>query len=73
MLVSGQPFRAQGFDLRRVDTEWAFPDRAALERVLGIEFGPEVASRAIRETPGTTLTVRYRLHVRRKPAGVEIR
>jgi SAM-dependent methyltransferase len=66
-------FRAQGFDLRRVDTEWAFPDRAALERVLGIEFGPEVASRAIRETPGTTLTVRYRLHVRRKPAGVEIR
>ncbi len=65
-------FRAQGFGLRRIDTEWAFPDRATLERVLGIEFGPDVAARAIRETPGTTLTVRYRLHVRRKPAGREL-
>lgn len=64
-------FRAQGFDLQRIDTEWAFPDRAALERVLRIEFGPGIAARAIRETPGTTLTVRYRLHIRRKPAGVE--
>lgn len=65
-------FAAQGFDLRRIDTEWKFPDRAALERVLGIEFGPRVAARAVRETPGTTLTVRYRLHIRRKPLGLEL-
>ncbi|UYP20547.1 class I SAM-dependent methyltransferase [Rhodococcus sp. Z13] len=65
-------FDAQGFDLRRVDTLWEFPDRGALERVLGIEFGPKVAARAIAETPGTTLTVRYRLHVRRRPSGLEL-
>jgi SAM-dependent methyltransferase len=65
-------FAAQGFDLRRVDTEWNFPDRACLERVLGIEFSPRIADRAVRETPGTTLTVRYRLHIRRKPRGLEL-
>ncbi|MEE2033652.1 class I SAM-dependent methyltransferase [Rhodococcus chondri] len=65
-------FAAQGFDLRRIDTEWAFPDRDTLERVLGIEFAPRVAARAMRETPGTTLTVRYRLHIRRRPHGVEL-
>ncbi|NLU63239.1 class I SAM-dependent methyltransferase [Rhodococcus sp. HNM0563] len=65
-------FDAQGFSLRRIDTEWNFPDRDTLERVLGIEFGPKVAARAIRETPGTTLAVRYRLHIRRKPRGIEV-
>lgn len=65
-------FEAQGFDLRRIDTEWSFPDRDALERVLGIEFGPKIAARALRETPGTTLTVRYRLHLRRAPAGLVV-
>lgn len=66
-------FDAQGFDLRRIDTRWELPDRGALERVLAIEFGPDVAARATRDTPGTTLTVRYRLHVRRKPGGLELR
>ena len=66
-------FEAQGFELRRIDTLWEFPDRGTLEGVLGIEFAPETAARAIRETPGTTLTVRYRLHVRRKPRGFEFR
>lgn len=65
-------FAAQGFDLRRIDTEWSFPDRDGLERVLGIEFSPRIADRAVRETPGTTLTVRYRLHIRRKPRGLEL-
>jgi SAM-dependent methyltransferase len=64
-------FDAQGFSLRRIDTEWNFPDRDSLERVLGIEFGPKVAARAVRETPGTILTVAYRLHIRRKPRGIE--
>lgn len=64
-------FSAQGFDLRRIDTEWCFPDRDALERVLGIEFGPRVAAQALAETVGTTLTVRYRLHIRRRPLGLE--
>ncbi|MFZ2528491.1 MAG: class I SAM-dependent methyltransferase [Rhodococcus sp. (in: high G+C Gram-positive bacteria)] len=65
-------FAAQGFDLQRIDTEWSFPDRSTLERVLGIEFSPRIADRAVRETFGTTLTVRYRLHVRRKPSGLEL-
>ncbi|MEU5840326.1 class I SAM-dependent methyltransferase [Rhodococcus sp. NPDC047139] len=65
-------FEAQGFELRRIDTLWEFPDRATLQRVLGIEFGPRIAARALRETPGTTLTVRYRLHIRRRPAGLEL-
>lgn len=66
-------FEAQGFDLQRIDTRWRFPDRATLERVLAIEFGPVVAARAARETAGTSLTVRYRLHIRRKPVGLELR
>lgn len=65
-------FDAQGFDLGRVDTEWEFPDRATLVRVLGIEFSPRVAARAARESRGTSLTVRYRVHIRRKPAGLDL-
>ncbi|NLV79463.1 MAG: class I SAM-dependent methyltransferase [Rhodococcus sp.] len=65
-------FETQGFDLRRIDTEWSFPDRDALGQVLRIEFGPEIAARAWRETPGTALTVRYRLHIRRRSAGLVV-
>ncbi|MGH3872133.1 MAG: class I SAM-dependent methyltransferase [Pseudonocardiaceae bacterium] len=60
-------FAAQGFDCRRVDTVWRFTDRADLERALRIEFTPEVAARAIALTPGLTIPVRYRLHLRREP------
>lgn len=63
-------FAAQGFTCRRIDTLWRFPDRSSLEAVLRIEFSPVVAERAIAETPGLTLPVAYRLHVRRKPTGL---
>jgi hypothetical protein len=60
-------FAAQGFDCRRVDTVWRFTDRADLEAALRIEFTPQVAARAIAQTPGLTIPVRYRLHVRVEP------
>jgi SAM-dependent methyltransferase len=63
-------FAARGFGMRRVDTIWRFADRATLEAVLGIEFSREVAARAIAETPGLTIPVGYRVHVRRTPAGL---
>jgi SAM-dependent methyltransferase len=61
-----QFFTRAGFSLRRVPTTWRFPDRATLEAVLRIEFSRTVAEQAIAETPGLTLPVHYRLHVRRK-------
>ncbi|MDT7599578.1 MAG: hypothetical protein QOK26_1655 [Pseudonocardiales bacterium] len=63
-------FDRQGFTLRRVDTEWRFPDRASLEAALGIEFSAPVARRAIAATDGLTLPVSYRVHTRRKLGGL---
>lgn len=63
-------FDRQGFSTRLVDTEWRFEDRATLEAVLRIEFSPAVAARAIAQTIGLTIPVRYRLQVRRTPTGL---
>src|SRR6185312_1576918 len=43
-------FEQQGFSMRRVATVWRFPDRAACEAVLRIEFSRAVAERAVGET-----------------------
>jgi SAM-dependent methyltransferase len=59
-------FAEQGFSQRRVRARWSFPDRATCEAVLRIEFSREVAERAVAATPGLSLPVGYRLHVRRK-------
>jgi SAM-dependent methyltransferase len=59
-------FAEQGFSMRRVPTVWRFPDRATCEAVLRIEFSREIADRAVAETPGVTVPVGYRVHVRRK-------
>ncbi len=66
-------FADNGFELRRVDTRWEFPDRATLAAVLSIEFSPATAARALAETPGLALAVRYRIHTRRKPCGLVTR
>jgi hypothetical protein len=66
-------FAAQGFDCRRVDTVWRFTDRGDLERALRIEFTPEVAARAIAQTPGLTIPVRYRLHLRHESTVVTVK
>ncbi|MFC4000692.1 class I SAM-dependent methyltransferase [Prauserella oleivorans] len=72
-------FAAAGFTCFRVETRWRFPDRAAMESVLRIEFSPRVAARAIDETlrrnAGTDaaeliLRVGYRVLVRAKPTGL---
>lgn len=60
-------FAEQGFTCRHVVTEWRFERRADLAAVLRIEFGERVAERAVAATPGLTLPVGYRVHVRRKP------
>jgi SAM-dependent methyltransferase len=65
-------FEAQGFDLERVDTRWSFPNRPTLRSVLGIEFTERTAARAARSIPGLEIDVRYRVHWRRKPLGLEL-
>lgn len=68
-------FDGAGFGCTRVETRWAFPDREAVEAVLGIEFSPRVARRAVEETlrrnagsrEPVELPVGYRVLVRRKP------
>lgn len=64
-------FDAQGFGLERVDTRWRFPDRSTLRGVLGIEFTARTAARAAASTPGLDIDVRYRVHWRDKPTGIE--
>lgn len=61
-------FAEQGFNCRKVTALWRFPDRATLKAVLSIEFSAPVARRAVAATPGLTIPVGYRVHVRRKPA-----
>ncbi|HEX3591656.1 MAG TPA: class I SAM-dependent methyltransferase [Pseudonocardiaceae bacterium] len=63
-------FAEQGFGCRKVVAEWRFERRADLEAVLGIEFSRQVAGRAIAATPGLTVAVGYRIHVRRRPTGL---
>ncbi|MCP2179165.1 Methyltransferase domain-containing protein [Prauserella alba] len=71
-------FADAGFECTRVETRWVFPGRDAVEAVLGIEFSPPVARRAVGETLGRNagaggsfeLPVGYRVLVRHKPAGL---
>jgi len=63
-------FAEQGFDCMRVRTVWRFADRADLAAVLRIEFSAAVAEQALAATPGVTMPVGYRIHVRRKPTGL---
>ncbi|MFD1148940.1 class I SAM-dependent methyltransferase [Saccharothrix hoggarensis] len=63
-------FADQGFSLCRVRALWRFEKREDLEAVLRIEFSEAVAERAVAQTPGLSFEVGYRVHVRRKPAGI---
>lgn len=74
-------FADAGFACTRVETRWVFPDADAVGAVLGIEFSPRVAARAVAETVrrgagaehGTVeLPVGYRVLTRRKPAGLVV-
>jgi SAM-dependent methyltransferase len=60
-------FADAGFTCWKVVAQWRFERRADLEAVLRIEFSARVAGRAIAATPGLTMSVGYRVHVRRKP------
>ncbi len=61
-----QFFPAHGFTGRRVDTVWQFENRDDLRAVLGIEFSPAMAARALATTRGLRLDVAYRVRWRRK-------
>ncbi|MGC7097537.1 class I SAM-dependent methyltransferase [Amycolatopsis lurida] len=72
-------FAKEGFDCRRVETRWAFDDAAGAEKVLKIEFSPAVAAKAMEEVlrrnafgDAVTFPVGYRVHWRRKPAGLVV-
>ncbi|WP_228004673.1 class I SAM-dependent methyltransferase [Amycolatopsis sp. YIM 10] len=72
-------FAEEGFDCRRVETRWAFDDAAGAEKVLKIEFSPAVAAKATEEVlrrnafgGAVTFPVGYRVHWRRKPAGLVV-
>jgi SAM-dependent methyltransferase len=79
-------FADAGFSCRRVETQWHFADRLAMESVLKIEFSSKVAARAsagvVRDNEararvgngdargGVTLPVGYRVLTRVKPTGL---
>jgi SAM-dependent methyltransferase len=63
-------FAEAGFSCRKVATLWRFTNRADLDAVLRIEFAVPTAARAIAKTTGLTISVGYRVHIRRKPAGL---
>lgn len=63
-------FDAAGFDCRRIDTRWEFTDRHTMAQVIGIEFSPRIARRALHETVGLGLDVCYRIHCLEKPRGL---
>lgn len=71
--VAERFFDDAGFDCRRVDTRWEFTDRSTMAQVLGIEFSARIARRALRETVGLGLAVRYRIHTLRKSSGLILR
>ena len=65
-------FGAQGFAMERIDTRWCFDDRRTLRAVLGIEFTRRTAARAARSLTGLEIDVRYQVHWRHKPTGLDL-
>jgi SAM-dependent methyltransferase len=55
----------QGFGRRRLDVRWRFDSREDLAAVLRIEFAPDVAARALTETPGLDVDAAVNLWFRR--------
>lgn len=45
-------WRRQGFERVPLDIRWDFPDRATFERVVRIEFAPDLAAAILAEHPG---------------------
>lgn len=46
-------WRRQGFERVPLDIRWAFPDRSTFERVVRIEFAPDLADEILAGHPGT--------------------
>ncbi|GAA3355631.1 class I SAM-dependent methyltransferase [Saccharopolyspora gregorii] len=63
-------FQLHGFRSESVRAVWRFADRAELAAVLGIEFSPKVARRALRQISGCEFEVGYRVRIRTRPVGL---
>ncbi|RJQ74379.1 class I SAM-dependent methyltransferase [Pseudonocardiaceae bacterium YIM PH 21723] len=63
-------FAEHDFTTEPVDTLWRFSNRDHLEQVLGIEFSPATAAKAIAQVSGLEFPVRYLLRTLRKPEGL---
>lgn len=64
--LTGAFFADAGFTERRLPVVWTFDSRRDLADVLHIEFPPQVAERALRETVGTTIAVPTVMRWRRR-------
>ena len=57
-------WQAQGFKLQRIASEWRFETRADLEKVVSIEFSPELAPQLLSEHTGLSIDYHYCLYYR---------
>ncbi len=55
----------RGFTLVRVASSWTFADRAAMEAVVRLEFGAQLAERFLAEEPSLSISYHYALYYRR--------
>lgn len=58
-------WRARGFEIERIPSEWRFQDRADLEAVLRLEFPSELAEQLLTEHEGLRVEYHYLLAYRR--------
>ena len=57
-------WRDAGFALTRIQSEWRFAGRADLERVVRLEFAPNLADELLAEHDGLVVDYRYALYSR---------
>jgi SAM-dependent methyltransferase len=59
-------YAGHGFQHTTVQSKWAAPDRAALRRIMAMEFPADTVEAIMAEIEGTELTYHYRVYYRRK-------
>ena len=53
-----------GFQKRRIESEWRFKKREDLERVIRLEFGPQLAERILPAHRGLSIDYTFALYFR---------
>lgn len=59
-----QFWREQGFSEKPIASEWRFEKREDLEKVVGLEFGHELAEKLLRHHDGLRISYYYKLYYR---------